>query len=74
MGDFCDYNLLKLSCEIRFFMVLFTFILRSDFKKIEFTFLAVQDSSIGDLVTHSLSESVSHVLISATSESTAELS
>ena len=33
-------------------------------------FLAVQDSSIGDLVT----ESVTHLLISATLESTAELS
>ena len=31
-------------------------------------FLAVQDSSIGDLVTQSVSESVSQVLISATSE------
>ena len=30
--------------------------------------LAVQDSSIGDLVTQSVSESVSQVLISATSE------
>ena len=28
-------------------------------------FLAVQDSSIGDLVTHSLINSVSHLLISA---------
>ena len=37
-------------------------------------FLAVQDSSIGDLVTHSVSQCVSHVLISATSERTAELS
>ena len=31
-------------------------------------FLAVQDSSIGDLVAQSVSESVSQVLISATSE------
>ena len=37
-------------------------------------FLAVQDSSIGDLVTHSLSHSLSHVLISATLQCTAELS
>ena len=30
-------------------------------------FLAVQDSSIGDIVTQSVSESVSHLLISASS-------
>ena len=40
--------------------------------KLIVVFLAVQDSSIGDLVTQSVSESVSQVLISATSESTAE--
>ena len=39
-------------------MVIFTFILRSHFKQIEFTFLAVQDSSIGDLVTHLLTHAL----------------
>ena len=34
----------------------------------ECCFLAVQDSSIGDLVTESLSQSLSHLLISATSQ------
>ena len=33
-----------------------------------FTFLAVQDSSIGDVVSQSVSESVSHLLISLSSE------
>ena len=37
-------------------------------------FLAVQDSSIGNLVTHSVPHSLSHVLISSTLQCTSELS